>query len=238
MDVERPADFRGRIRAMFGAVAPGYDRANQVLSLGMHHRWRHRAVRLACARPGEHVLDCATGTGDLALAFKKAVGPHGRVVGLDFSESMLTLAARKASARKVALELVAGDVMHLPFADGTFDIAAIAFGIRNVIDPAAGISEMARVVRPGGRVVVLEFGQPDALLFGQFYRWYSRAMIPRIGGWITGKPTAYRYLQESAAAFPAGETFAGLMKHTGVFATVAVRSTLGKIAYVYVGVVR
>lgn len=201
-------------------MAPGYDRANQVLSLGVHHRWRSRLVRMASASPGQSVLDCATGTGDLAFAFKHAVQTEGRVVGIDFSASMITLAQAKARKRDADVKFLIGDVLHLPYADRQFDISSIAFGIRNVDDPLAGVREMARVVRPGGKVAILEFGQPDAALFGRFYRWYSNRILPTIGGWITGRPSSYRYLSDSSAAFPAGERFLELMRESGAFSAI------------------
>ena len=227
-----------QIQEMFDAVAPGYDRANQVLSLGVHHRWRRRLVRMAQAAPGQSVLDCATGTGDLAFAFKRAVSAEGRVVGIDFSAPMVELAKRKALARDAMIEFLIGDVLHLPYATGQFDIASIAFGIRNVDDPLAGVREMARVVRPGGRVAILEFGQPDAALFGRFYRWYSNHIIPTIGGWITGTPSSYRYLSDSSAAFPAGGRFLELMRESDSFSAIKMMPFTFKIAYAYIGTVK
>ena len=223
---------------MFDAVAPGYDRANQVLSLGVHHRWRRRLVRMTGAAPGQSVLDCATGTGDLAFAFKRAVKSDGSVVGIDFSGSMITLAQEKARKRNADVAFLIGDVLHLPYATGQFDISSIAFGIRNVDDPLAGVREMARVVRPGGKVAILEFGQPDAALFGRFYRWYSNQIIPTIGGWITGKPSSYRYLSDSSVAFPAGKRFLELMRSSGAFSAIKLTPFTFKIAYAYIGTVK
>lgn len=227
-----------KIRDMFDEVAPGYDRANHILSLGIHHRWRGRLVRASGAKSGTSVLDCATGTGDLAFAFKKAVGESGIVCGVDFSPTMIALARQKPEQSRHPVEFALGDVLSLPFADHVFDIASIAFGIRNVDDPAAGLKEMARVVRPGGKVAVLEFGQPDSAIFARFYRWYSRRVIPTIGGWITGKPSSYRYLAESSAAFPAGDHFVDLLHGTGAFSAVETRPVSLKIAYIYVATVR
>ena len=227
-----------QIRDIFDEVAPGYDRANQVLSLGVHHRWRRRLVRAAQAKTGMMVLDCATGTGDLAFEFKRIVGPSGQVSGLDFSPRMISWAEKKAARLELPVDFMIGDVLALPFPDDTFDITSIAFGIRNVDDPVAGLREMARVVRPGGGVAVLEFGQPDTAFFSRLYRWYSNRVIPTIGGWITGRPSSYRYLIESSAAFPAGDRFVDLMEQTGSFSSIRVSPLTFKIAYIYVGTVR
>ncbi len=227
-----------QIRDMFDQVAPRYDRANQVLSLGVHRRWRKRLVQEAAAQSGMHVLDCATGTGDLAFAFKRTVGDGGSVRGLDFSPRMIELAKTKDNTIKYPVDFMVGDVLSLPFADNSFDIASIAFGIRNVDEPVTGLKEMARVVRPGGRVAVLEFGQPDGAIFSRIYRWYSNRVIPTIGGWITGTPASYRYLTESSASFPAGEQFVDLMNKSKSFSAISVTPLTFKIAYIYIGTVR
>lgn len=220
---------------MFASIAHSYDRANQVLSLGFHNRWRAAAVRASGAARGDRVLDCATGTGDLAIAFRRAVGPEGDVVGVDFCGEILALAPPKAARSRAPVRFQVADVMALPFPSGSFDVASIAFGIRNVDDPAQGISEMARVVRPGGRVVVLEFGQPGGALFGPLFRWYSRHVIPRVGGFLSGDRAAYEYLDRTAARFPSGGSFAALLRRTRAFRSVAARPLTGGVAYVYVG---
>lgn len=231
-------DYRGpdadRIRSMFGSIARRYDRANTVLSAGVHHRWRARAVRWSGASDGERVLDCATGTGDLAVAFRNAVGDRGQVIGTDFTPEMIDLAREKD--RRIRFEVA--DVTKLPFEDGSFDISSISFGIRNVNDPRRGIAEMARVVRSGGRVIVLEFGQPRNPLFRTAYDFYSRHVLPRVGGAVTGDRTAYQYLERSSSKFPCREDFVQLMNESADFASVEyVPLTLG-IAYLYRGVKR
>lgn len=227
-----------QVQDMFTTIAPSYDRVNTVLSLGAHHFWRRTAVRLSGVGPGDAVLDCATGTGDLALAMKRRVGPGGRVVGADFSPGMLARAPFKAAQAGLDVAFQQADVLALPFAAASFDAASIAFGIRNVDDPAAGLREMARVVRRGGSVTVLEFGQPDGAVFSRLYRFYSRYVMPLVGGVLSGDFAAYRYLPRTAAEFPAGARFIELMVSTGAFESVAAHKLWGGIAFVYVGRVR
>jgi demethylmenaquinone methyltransferase/2-methoxy-6-polyprenyl-1,4-benzoquinol methylase len=192
-------------------------------------------VRRSRAVAGDRVLDCATGTGDLAIAFRRAVGAEGEVVGVDFCDEILALAPAKAERRRAPVRFQVADVMALPFPSGSFDVASIAFGIRNVDDPRRGLSEMARVVRPGGRVVVLEFGQPGGALFGPLFRWYSRHVIPRVGGILSGDRSAYEYLDRTAARFPAGDSFAALLGATGAFRRVEAHPLTGGVAFIYVG---
>lgn len=225
-----------KVREMFADIAPSYDRVNGILSFGIHHLWRNEAVRESGARTGDRVLDCATGTGDLALAFKKAVGRDGEVVGTDFCAEMMETAPEKAVDAELVVRFEVADAMNLPYEDNEFDLASIAFGIRNVDDPVTALREMARVVRPGGRVVVLEFGQPEGIL-GPPYRFYSRKVMPAVGGWLTGNREAYTYLPETSAAFPAGEEFLALMDRAGVFASRRAVPETGGIAWIYVGTV-
>ena len=225
-----------QVQRMFADIAPSYDRTNTVLSFGIHHLWRRRTVREAGTRPGMHVLDCATGTGDLAIAFKQAVGPEGRVLGTDFCAEMMIPAPAKARARGMEIEFQVADAMHLPLEDHTFDIASISFGIRNVDDPVVALRDMARVVKPGGKVVVLEFGQPRGL-FGALYRFYSFSVMPFVGGLLSGNREAYAYLPRTSAAFPAGDNFVALMKQSGAFSEYRAISLTFGVTWLYVGTV-
>ena len=222
------------VRSMFASIAPRYDAANEVLSLGIHRGWRRKAVQLAEAVPGLRVLDCATGTGDLALEFKRAV-KGGEVIGADFCAEMLQAAPEKSRRANLPVEFAVADALALPWADGRFDIASMAFGIRNVDDPVRCLREMARVVKPGGRVVVLEFGQPRGL-FGALFRLYCRGVMPFVGGLLTGNRAAYEYLPRTAAKFPAGEKFVELMREAGCFSKCAAHPLTFSTAFVYVGV--
>lgn len=239
--IERlPGDDRAAaVRSMFGAIAGGYDRTNSVLSGGMHHLWRRLAVKLLKAGPAARVLDCCCGTGDLSFAIRKSMGADGTVVGTDFTPEMVEIAQAKATDRGTAgIEFAVADAMALPFDDDSFDAASVSFGIRNVVDPVAGLRDMARCVRPGGRVLVLEFGQPDGLFMGPLFRFYSRWLMPRIGGLMTGNREAYEYLPRTSAAFPAGADFVrDVLEPAGLDLEVARPLTRG-IAWIYVGVVR
>jgi demethylmenaquinone methyltransferase/2-methoxy-6-polyprenyl-1,4-benzoquinol methylase len=194
------------VRTMFDRIAPVYDVMNRVMTLGLDLRWRRLGARTA-VRPGDEVLDAACGTGDFAVADKRAGA--SRVVGLDFSERMLERARRKAPA----LEWVEGDLLALPFADGSFDAATVGFGVRNVDDLERGLAELRRVLRPGGRLGVLEITQPRGAL-RPFYRlWFDR-IVPLLGS-LAGDREAYTYLPESVKRFPAPEGLAAAMDGAG-----------------------
>jgi demethylmenaquinone methyltransferase/2-methoxy-6-polyprenyl-1,4-benzoquinol methylase len=225
------------VHSMFSDIAPRYDLTNSVLSLGIHHLWRKRTVKVSGAKAGSSVLDCATGTGDLALEFKRTVGSQGRVLGTDFNADMLSHAPAKAKGKGLDVTFEVADAMHLPYADATFDVASISFGIRNVDVPKTALAEMARVVKPGGRIVVLEFGQPRGIM-GMTYRFYSKHIIPLIGGLLTGNRKAYEYLPTTAAAFPCREQFTALMESTGRLKDCTYEELTGGIAFLYSGVVK
>jgi demethylmenaquinone methyltransferase/2-methoxy-6-polyprenyl-1,4-benzoquinol methylase len=188
------------VQDMFDRVAPRYDLANAILSFGSDQHWRRVAVRALAPQPGERVLDVATGTGKLA---RELVGTGARVVALDFSWNMI--AAGVDSDRRAGLPPLGwlnGDGTALPFDDATFDALTISFGLRNLPDPRAGLAEFARVVKPGGRLVVVEFSTPSSALFRRVYRDYLVGALPRIAEVVTSDPGAYRYLAESILAWP------------------------------------
>jgi demethylmenaquinone methyltransferase / 2-methoxy-6-polyprenyl-1,4-benzoquinol methylase len=186
---------------MFDRIAPGYDRANTVLSLGRDRAWRRRAADAAAPPVGGAALDIACGSGQLTRELRKHVGSGGRVVGLDFSDRMLAV----ARASHPAIEWVQGDATSLPFDDSSFDAATIAFGLRNLANPQMGLVEMARVVRPGGGLVVLEFLRPPEGLVGSAYELYLRHALPRLGGWVGGDRAAYRYLSDTVDSYMTAE---------------------------------
>ena len=228
-----------QIRANFDAIAPRYDLTNRVISLGLDLHWRRVAVRQLAGLPaGSVVLDLACGTCDMALELLRQ-RRAARVVGADLSRTMLRLASRKlrarngTAARRVAL--VNAPAEALPFADASFDGAVIAFGIRNVPDFRAGLREMLRVLRPGGRVCILEFSTPPSRLLWKVYNYYFFNVLPRIGGWITGRPAAYEYLTDSVSHFPGDASFRGAMEEAG-FAAVSSLTMTGGIVCVHTGV--
>lgn len=227
-----------QVRSMFNDIAENYDLANNVMSAGVHHLWRKALVSWSGASIGQRILDCATGTGDLAIAFKEVVGETGFVVGTDFSPGMLAPAPAKAAKRGLQIKFEQADVTALPYADASFDISSISFGIRNVENPVKGLTELARVVRSGGVVMILEFGQPRVPGFRQAYNFYSKHLLPKVGGWVTGRRQAYEYLQDSSALFPCREGFVELMNQTGRFASVDYRPVTFGIAYLYKGRVK
>jgi demethylmenaquinone methyltransferase / 2-methoxy-6-polyprenyl-1,4-benzoquinol methylase len=200
----------GQVRAMFDRIAGLYDVMNSVMTAGLHHRWRERAADLAALRPGDRALDVATGTGDLALELARRVGPPGEVVGSDFSEGMLEVARRKA-AGVANVRWEHGNALALPYGDGEFAAATVGFGARNFSDLGRGLAEMARVVRPGGRVVVLEITTPTRPPLSTFFRlWFDR-VVP-----LLGRDEAYTYLPNSVKRFPGPEALAGMLHAAGL----------------------
>jgi len=224
------------VRSMFGDIAGRYDATNTVLSGGMHHLWRRKALKTLAPTPDAKLLDVCCGTGDLAFTLAGALSNKGEVVGTDFTPEMIHLARRKAEVTptNAALSFDVADAMALPFGDDTFDGATVSFGIRNVVDPRAGLAEMARTVKPGGKVLVLEFGQP-AGLFGMTFRWYSKWVMPTVGGLMTGNRAAYEYLPRTSANFPAGDDFVEQFLVPAGLRHVESTPLLWGLAWLYVG---
>ncbi len=230
-----------QVRAMFDRIARVYDLMNGVMTAGLHHRWRRRAVELAQLAPGERALDVATGTGDLAFELGHRVAPDGVVVATDFSENMLEIARSKQATLRtlttapagVEIRFEAGNALDLGYADGSFDAATVGFGARNFSDLERGLSEMARVVRPGGRVVVLEITTPtEGLLATGLRVWFDR-VIPLVGR-LAGDAEAYTYLPSSVRRFPPPRELAALMAKVGL-TEVRYVLTAGGIIALHVG---
>jgi demethylmenaquinone methyltransferase/2-methoxy-6-polyprenyl-1,4-benzoquinol methylase len=219
----------GQVRAMFDRIAGPYDAMNTLMTAGLHHRWRERAVELAAVGPGSRVVDVATGTGDLAIALARAVAPDGEVVACDFSEQMLARARTKAPQ----LRFEWADALALPYATDRFDAATVGFGARNFSDLRRGIEELVRVVRPGGRVVILEITRPTREPLASFFRgWFDR-VVPALGR-FAGERAAYSYLPSSVRRFPGPQELAALMDGCGL-RSIRYVLTAGGIIAIHVG---
>lgn len=219
-----PERKRAYVRAMFGAIARRYDLLNSLLSLGLHKRWKRYAVDVAAPPAGGAAVDVCCGTGDLALLLWERVGPQGRVLGVDFAEPMVRLARDRAAGRR-GVWFVQGDAEALPVPDATFHVATVGFGIRNVARVDRALRELHRVLRPAGRLVVLEFSQPRSRLFAALYDVYSYTVVPWLGRRVSRHPDAYRYLPDSIRAWPDPEAFRRMLEEAG-FVRVRARSLL------------
>ena len=208
--------FARQIRGMFDRIAGVYDLMNTAMTVGLHHRWRQRAADLAALEPGGSALDTCCGTGDLALELARRTGPEGSVIGSDFSERMLDLAREKATRRGVpGVRFEWADALDLPYDDARFDAVTVGFGVRNLADLERGVGEMARVLRPGGRLVILEITQPRRPPLSTFYSlWFDR-LVPVLGV-LAGDREAYSYLPESVKRFPPPEGLAAVIDGAGL----------------------
>jgi demethylmenaquinone methyltransferase/2-methoxy-6-polyprenyl-1,4-benzoquinol methylase len=218
---------------MFDAIAPRYDLLNRLLSAGIDRRWRKQAIDSLHLAGGEVLLDVCTGTADVALA-GRASGA-ARVVGVDFAAAMLAVGLRKvrAAAAEHGIVLLRGDATHLPVRSASVDAATVAFGIRNVERPELACAEMARALRPGGRLAILEFGVPRIPGVKTLYLWYFKYLLPLVGRTVSGHEGAYSYLPASVGAFPPPAEFMTILRHAGFLDVRAVPLTLG-IVYLYV----
>ncbi|HSM79816.1 MAG TPA: bifunctional demethylmenaquinone methyltransferase/2-methoxy-6-polyprenyl-1,4-benzoquinol methylase UbiE [Bryobacteraceae bacterium] len=220
------------VRGMFGRIAPRYDTLNHLLSMNVDRYWRGRTVRRvrdALNRPGATVLDLCCGTGDLTIALARA-SEGSAVLGSDFCHPMLVQAGRKLSAQRLARRIFESDALKLPVRDGSLDLITVAFGFRNLVDYRAGLREFQRVLKPGGTAAILEFSQPPNALFAAVYNFYSRRVLPVLGGWISGSRDAYTYLPESVSKFPGAEELAAEMRKMGFQDVEFTRMTGGVVA--------
>ncbi|WP_375258840.1 bifunctional demethylmenaquinone methyltransferase/2-methoxy-6-polyprenyl-1,4-benzoquinol methylase UbiE [Citreimonas sp.] len=211
------AEKAGRVRGVFTSVASKYDVMNDAMSIGIHRLWKDAMMDWLAPRPGQYLLDVAGGTGDIAFRFLDRAGAGARACVLDLTESMLVAGRQRAEAteRADALDWVVGDAMALPFPDNSFDVYTVSFGIRNVTRPEVALAEAFRVLRPGGRLMVLEFSQIPNDLMQKIYDLYSFNIIPRMGQAIAGDRDSYQYLVESIRRFPDQETFLGMVRDAG-----------------------
>ncbi|HEX3734801.1 MAG TPA: bifunctional demethylmenaquinone methyltransferase/2-methoxy-6-polyprenyl-1,4-benzoquinol methylase UbiE [Solirubrobacterales bacterium] len=214
-DNRQSPDFAGQVNRMFDRVAGNYDALNSVMTAGMHHRWRERAADRTGLGPGDSALDVCCGTGDLAFELSRRVAPEGRVVGCDFSEPMLDLAREKALSRQAqGVRFEWADALALPYDGERFDAVTVGFGVRNLADLDRGLRELARVLKPGGRLVILEITQPTRPPLSTFYSlWFDR-IVPLLGA-FSGDPEAYSYLPESVRSFPSPHGLAEKMHGAG-----------------------
>jgi len=224
-----------KIQQMFGTIAPRYDFLNRLLSFGIDRRWRTKAVRLLKYREGGRVLDVATGTGDVALEIARSTPASVKITGADFCKEMVELGEVKVAASPYAdrIDFRVAPCEDLPFPDNTFDSITIAFGIRNVVDRKLGLAEMWRVLRPGGRLIILEFSTPRSQLFRQLYYFYFRQLLPVIGG-LFSRYNAYKYLPDSVLEFPSHEQFSNMIAEAG-FKNIHIHELTFGIASIYAG---
>jgi len=229
------AEDKRRAPRMFSTIAHRYDLLNHVLSFNADRAWRRALVRTAEVAPGARVLDVATGTGDVAIAFARD-SEAGEVTGVDLAEGMLAVGREKLARARLdgRVTLMEGDALALPFEDASFDVVTIAFGLRNLPDYAAGVAEMARVLRPGGRLLVLEFFPPRGGAFLAAYRVYLGRVLPAVGGAISGSRAAYRYLADSIEDFLSHDELRAHMRAAGL-GEVSARRLSGGVAWIYRG---
>lgn len=221
---------RHEVWKMFDRISPTYDRLNKILSFGRDGSWRRAAALHLPQKENLHVLDLATGTADQLISLFESKASIASAVGIDLSSEMLQIGSKKIESKSYCgrIELVRADAEKIPFENGRFDAATFSFGIRNVTDPLISLKEIHRVLKPGGRCLILEFSLPPVFIRG-FYLFYLRRILPRIGGWISKQPAAYRYLNETIETFPSGKSFLALMDRASFKKTQAYPMALGGV---------
>jgi demethylmenaquinone methyltransferase/2-methoxy-6-polyprenyl-1,4-benzoquinol methylase len=227
-------DKARKVRGVFDSVASKYDVMNDLMSMGMHRAWKAYTVALAHVKEGDSVLDIAGGTGDLTRAFARQVGERGTVVHTDINEAMLRTGRDRMLDDGLCLPTVACDAEHLPFPSESFDLVSVAFGLRNMTHKDMALAEMARVLKPGGRLLVLEFSKVAAPL-QKAYDWYSFNILPKLGQWVAGDAQSYKYLAESIRMHPDQDTLKAMMKTAG-FGHVDVHNLTGGVVALHVGI--
>lgn len=228
------AEKARHVRGVFDSVAPKYDLMNDIMSAGLHRAWKAYTVMVAALKEGDRALDIAGGTGDLSLAFSKKVGKSGQVVHTDINEAMLSTGRNRLLDAGVNLPTLVCDAEKLPFPDNYFDLVSVAFGLRNMTHKNVALAEMNRVLKPGGKLLVLEFSKVAAPL-EKVYDWYSFKVLPRMGKLIAGDDSSYRYLAESIRMHPGQEELKAMM-HKGGFGHVDYHNLTGGVAALHVGI--
>lgn len=223
-----------KIQSLFSNISGSYDSANDLITFGIARHWRKKLVKWSNLKPTDKVLDIATGTGDLAFDFYNAQGKkQNQILGVDFCEPMLEIAKDKAKARTAQVDFAFADACSLNFEDESFDIVSISYGLRNVEDTAKAIQEMHRVLKPGGRMMILETGSEARGLLGPFVKFYNNRLMPVLGGLISGKKDAYNYLSSSSSQFPSGQALIQMIKDSAPFEKVQSEALMGGASFLY-----
>ena len=229
-----PADIL--VKSLFSSIAGRYDLANDILSIGWHRIWYRKVARLIEYKPRLKIIDLATGTGNISLAVKRRISDCD-IFAVDFSADMLRIAGDRLKRYNLDINLTESDILNLPYKNDSFDYATISWGIRNVESVSKCLSEIARVVKNGGKVIILEFGQPEGFL-GQVYKFYGKVILKPIGGLISGNYKAYNYLTRTAGSFPCGDSFLEILKETNQFDNLKYICLSHGIAYIYIATIK
>lgn len=235
--IETEESMSEKVNKLFSEVAEHYDLMNNLITFGMHSGWKKKLVELTNVSKDNSAIDIATGTGDVAILLQEKVGSNGRIVALDFNKEMLDKLKEKDTEQKYGLEIELGDALSLKYDDNTFDASTISYGIRNVDDPLICLKEMSRVVKPNGKVVILETGQPIGIL-SPLIKIYQKGIIPILGKIIANQFKNYYYLPDTASRFPSGDNFTKLMEKSESFSKITKIKLMFGVSYIYIGIVK